>query len=165
MSSFKTRKEWELTGVNRLFTNENERLYSFVESVLFGNYFIIDAIEMIEEDEPDEPFELGRRFFISGTYDALSLIHESSKAGLKHLGIALLQGKNFNDSGDYISSLIDEIIHCKDEAGQSAFIYLLRNGDRIVESLLTDNEEELLLIDSIYKDSVMTNYGLKYLSS
>lgn len=161
MASFKTIKNWELEGIHRVFADSDERIYPFVETILFGNHFIIDFLQQIEGDEVEGMEEFSRRFFISGTLDALEFIYNARQQGLEHTGVALLQGDNLND-GDYMSSLIEDINLYHDEVGQNAFVLMLKNGMRVVDSLLTD-EAKISLVSNLYKNKAITNEGIKFL--
>lgn len=163
MASFKTNNNWELKGIDRMFADSNERLYPFVETVSPGNYFIIDSLQKIESDEVDGVEELSRRFFLSDTLGALAFICNGSKQGLEYTGVALLQGANLSDDNDYNSSSIDEIILCEDAMGQNAFVYKLKNGKRVLDSMLAGSEEEIELKSTLYENKELTNHALDIL--
>lgn len=156
--TFKTRAEWELKGVYELFAPKEDRNYPLFEACFFGNYFIVDGGQIIKE-EGEEEFDMGRRFFVSSFKDTLSLIKSFENTDIQHENITLLQGGNYSKTGDYNCSIIEEMIHCEDEAGQDAWIYLLKNEQKVIDSLLTKNEDELKLIDTFYKRPHFTGYG------
>lgn len=136
--TFKTYKSSELSGIYELISGSTgERNYPLVEASFFGNYFVVDG-QQTEVDEHCE-VDFGRRYFVSNFLDAMSLIVSLEKQGIKHENISLLQGSNVTDSEDYNSSIIEQITHCHDEAGQNAWLFELKNGGTAVESPLTKN--------------------------
>lgn len=160
--SFKTKKAWELTGMHRMFTEEDERLYPIFETTLFGEYFIVDGLQKLDGSE-DEYDRISRRFFVSNIVDALNLIEAGITSNIKHQRIVLLQGLSQDQTGDYNCSIIEEIILCEDEAEQPAYIFILKNGSRVVSSLMTTKESELKAIDTIYQSASITEYGSGFL--
>jgi len=160
--TFKTRSDWELKGIYELFAPNGERNYPLFEASFFGNYFIVDGRQIVKE-EGEENFDMGRRFFVSNFKDALKLIISFENSDIQHKNITLLQGNNYSGKGDYHSSIIEEIIHCKDEANQDAWIYRLKNRMQIVDSLLTKNEAELTKKDVLYTNNALTGYGHSFL--
>lgn len=53
----------------------------------------------------------------------------------------VLQIRNDKDSYDLFK--VTEILAAKDDAGQSAFIYICADGKRFIRSLITDDERQL----------------------
>lgn len=161
--TFKTNKQWELKGLFEL-SPSGERNYPLFEASLFGNYYILDSQES-EVDEDGETSDFKRRFFISNLITALKLIGSLDNKGIKHESITLLQGSNWTETEDYNASVIEKITYCNDDAGQDAWLFALKNGTVVVESLLTKNESELVKVDVLYVDSALTRYGHRYLDS
>lgn len=162
--TFKTMEDWELKGIYEVFSPNGERNYPLFEANLFGNYFILDGRQILKEDA-EEDFDMGRRFFVSNFINTLKVIKQFEGTDIHHESIALLHGANYSDTGDYNSSIIEEVIHCKDQAGQDAWIYLLKNGMRVVDSVMTNKEVELIKKDVLYTKNDITDYGQSFLEA
>lgn len=161
-ASFKTHKNWELKGGHRIFTDKDERLYPFVETVLCTNIFVVDFIEQLQSDDPDNPDLINKTLLLDGTFKALKLI---SSLGDQVQNFRLIPRLKVNCDEDIVVSKITEIIFCNDAYGQSAFIIKLKSGQTLVDSAVTDDIRDLKEISSFYKDQNLTNEWQAYLSS
>lgn len=152
---FLTRSYWEMTGIHRTFLENEERIYPFIETQFFNNFYMIDFHEPLPiHEQSDDLKALSKRLLVSNWELLFDVLLNLEKDDNTIDSVTLVRGNN--DPRGAMASLITETYYCHDKANQMALFFKLKNGCEEIESLLAEKPKDLVIKDCLIKDQKLT---------
>jgi len=140
-----TNKDWEidLPGYNKL-SPPGTRIYPFVDVSGTSLLFHVDVLVHSTDDDDDDDCMFWKRFITTDIIQAFILIDDDHVNEFK---ISLQR----SEKHEYIISMITEVLQAEDSAGQISYVFVCKDGKRVLYSSLAESEQELKNKKSIYR--------------
>ena len=145
-----THEDWEIDNpALKLFDPPGTRIYPFVEISINCHLFHVDIRTHPTKDDGYMPC---MRFIATDIIQAFIMVDDDS---VKEFSISLQSRRCDNENDEYQISSINEILQAEETCGQKVYIYICKNGKRVIDTSLGSSEDELSNIKSIYQHGKM----------
>ncbi len=146
-----THEDWEIDipGLKQLYGDSGVRTYPIVKFSMNCYLFHVD----IESYLPEEKISMGNRYLAADIEQSLALINNANANAndkVEDFSISIQTRRCDNKNDEYHISTILEVIEGEDSAGQRSYIYVCKDGKRVMDSPLASLEKELSNIKTIY---------------
>jgi hypothetical protein len=143
----KTNEQWEIKDHPiKFFDSPGTRIYPLIELSLNSHLFHVD---ILPKPSGSDDVALWHRFITADLEQAFVIVEEDL---IDEFNISIQTRRCDNEDHDYKINTILEILTGKETAGQTSYVFICKNGKRIIDSAMGESEDDLKDLKVIYKN-------------